>query len=542
METVIRSWLGRRPLLAVCGCFCLGIIINQYFRIPFGISALPTALFLSLSLFVRRSKITIIFILLTVVGMGAAYSKHCWTFPAEHISRLPYLDRDEPIFVEGMVVSDVEPRPFFHGKKTVFSLEVSRIKSPRGTKEQKGVILVNIFRQEDIRYGDHLLLEGKLHRPFNFSKKSNFSYREYLYRKGITFILSVKKIGFVKVINRERGHWLKALSLRVKHQLSAVLRKFLPSQDAGMMQALLLGDRYDIPKDVYALFKISGVAHIIAISGFNIGIVAYGIFFVLKLFSMPRRGQYFLTILLLVFYAFLTGGEPPVVRATVMAVVLLMGFIVEREPEPLNTLAFAGLLILLMNPQNLFDVGFQLSFVSVLSIILFYPKFWGAFQRFLPEIKSPPVGSKNPSCREKMKMVKFWFIQYFLQSTALSLSAYLGVVVLIAYYFHLFTPIGILANSVVVPLSSLIIFLGMGLLAAGIILPFTAFIFAKAITILLHMMVVSVTWFLKLPGAYFELREISLPMSIFCYLLIGLFYLGMELLQRYRKSRRGILN
>ena len=364
--------MTHRPLTWICGCFSCGIAVNEYFKIPFGILVFLTALSLFLSRFIPRTRISTFFLLLSIIFLGVIHAQNDQTFLPNHISHISYEDRKELLLAEGMVVSDVEPRPFFKGKKTVFTVELRRIKSQGIWQERSGMILVNLFRPEDIRYGDYLILEGKLHRPFNFSRDSNFSYPRYLYRQGITFILSVKKAAPVEMLERRQGHFVKDLSLRLKHRLSGVLKDHLPREEAGLMQAFLLGDRYDIPKNVYDLFKISGVAHIIAISGFNIGIVAYVIFLVLRMFPIPRGGQYILNMLFLIFYAFLTGGQPPVVRATIMAVVFLASFLMERESEPVNTLSLAALILLFMNPLNLFDVGFQLSFISVLSIILFY--------------------------------------------------------------------------------------------------------------------------------------------------------------------------
>ena len=153
--------------------------------------------------------------------------------------------------------------------------------------------------------------------------------------------------------------------------------------------------------------------HILAISGFNVGIVAYVIFLFLKIFPLGRRGHYILTILILIVYAVLTGGQPPVVRATIMAVVFLAGFILEREPESINTLSCAALFILLVNPVNLFDVGFQLSFVSVLAIIVFYPKCVSVFAKF---------GDKTSS-KSKAVAAGMSVLRYIGQSFVLSFCA-----------------------------------------------------------------------------------------------------------------------
>ena len=503
----------------ICLCFCLGIIIDKYVNVSFTIFSVLTLLLMLLSSFIPQRKISTFLLLLAFITLGALYAKNYQTFPANHIRYTSYYDYREPVMVEGIVVSDVEKRPFFKGKKTVFTLEVKRIKAHWGWKKKSGKMLVNIFRPEHIEYGDHVVLKGKMHKPFNFAKDNQFSYREYLYRKGITFILSIKKTESAEVLQKNRGHIIKEISLKLKHHLCDVLKRSLPEKEAGIMQAFLLGDRYDIPNNVYELFKISGVAHIIAISGFNIGIVAYVIFLILKMFPIPRKGQYVLTMFLLIFYAFLTGGQPPVVRATIMAVVFLIGFMIEREAELINTLSVAALIILFLNPLNLFDVGFQLSFISVLFILLFYSKFMEIFYKWVPGIKEDPDAEPSRR-RELIPSIKVKVMDYLLQSMALSLSAYFGVIVLIAYYFHLITPIVIIANLVVVPLASLIIFLGLGLLIVGSILPFVAFAFANCITVLLNLMVAVVFVFAQIPGAYFQLKNFPLFIVFIFYGLI----------------------
>ena len=499
-----------RPILWICSSFILGIAINEYIKISIVIFLFLTTSLLLLNLLTFQKRVSSIFLLFSLILIGSIYSLTYQTFPSEHVSKITYSYRKDPVMVEGIVVSDVEPRPFFKGKKTVFTLKVARIKSRWRWKEKAGLILINLFREADIKYGDRLSLEGKLHKPFNFSSDTNFSYRDYLYRQGITYILSIKKDGRVEMLKRNQGNIGADLSFRFKHRLINILRKYLPKTEAGIMQAFLLGDRYDIPKNFYDLCKLSGVAHIIAISGFNIGIVAYVIFLILKMSPIPREAQHILTMILLIFYGFMTGGQPPVVRATIMAMVFLASFILEREPESINTLSLAALILLLMNPLNLFDVGFQLSFISVLFIVLFYSRLLNFFYQYLPEFTEKSEGGGA-----KQKVVR-----YLLQSTALSVVAYWGVVPLVAYYFHLVTPIVIVANLFIIPLSSLIIFLGIGLLMTGMVLPFLAFAFSNCITLLLNLMVAGVYFFAQIPGAYFKLTNFSVWLVFLYYGLI----------------------
>lgn len=528
-EPPVTAGRARRPLVWACLCFAAGIALNESARLPFPALFAAAAALLLLRFFPLHKWVPGSCLLLTLVLAGAMHSQSYQAFPEHHISRISYGYRKQPVLVEGVVVSDVEKRPFFKGKKTVFTLKVDRVHSPWGWKKKSGDILVNLFREEKINYGDHLLLEGKLHRPFAFSNDSNFSYPDYLYRHGITFILSVKKDGRVETLARRQGNVLADLSLRFKHRLSGVLREHLPPGQAGIMQAFLLGDRYDIPKNVYDLFKLSGVAHIIAISGFNIGIVAYAIFLVLKVFPVPRTGQYLLTIVFLVFYAFLAGGQPPVVRATIMAAVFLLGFVFEREPDSINSLSAAGMLILVFNPLNLFDVGFQLSFASVLSIIILYPRFMALFGKWLPGLGLEAGKNGEEQAPGRMVRPHSRALKFLLQSVAVSLAAYLGIIPLIVHYFQLITPAVIIANLIVVPLASLIIFLGMGLLAAGVLLPVIAFAFANCVSVLLNLMVASVFLISMVPGAYFELKEFPLWAGAVYYSAMVLGINGMAL-------------
>ncbi|MBP9853393.1 MAG: ComEC family competence protein [Candidatus Omnitrophica bacterium] len=504
-----------RPAFWVCLGLMIGIAIDPAIKIPLIFLVVFVFLSILLNCFVIHKNISAVLWLIIFIMVGSVYRRSYETFEPNHISHITYSERKNPVVIEGMVGSDVEPRPFFKKRKTVFTLEIKRIKSKGEWKEKSGLVLVNLFRMENIKYGDYLRLEGKLHKPFNFSSDTNFSYRDYLSRRGITFILSIKKDGRVEILKRHQGNVLADVSFRIKHRLISILKRHLPKMEAGIMQAFLLGDRYDIPKDFYDLCKLSGVAHIIAISGYNIGIVTFVIFLILKIFPISRRIQYVLTMILLIFYAFMTGAQPPVVRATIMAMVFLMSLIIEREQDSINTLSLSAVIILLMNPLNLFDVGFQLSFISVLFIIVFYSRLLNLFYKLFRLDEN----IERRGIREAV-------VKYFLQSMALSVVAYMGVLPLVVYYFHLVTPIVFLANLLIIPLSSLIIFLGIGLLIVGILCPYIAFTFANCITILMNLMVAGIVFFTKIPGAYFAVS--NLPVwSVYTYygLILGAYFL-----------------
>ncbi len=475
-----------RPLVGVCVGFALGIIFNLYVDVPLPLLLFLLGLFLVLSLCVDNKNVSAVLMVATIVFAGWTYARNYQALPSNHITHS--YDEDNPhLLLEGVVVSDAAWQHYMHGRKTVFTLELKARETHGQWQSSAGLVQVHLFREADIQYGERLLLEGRLHPPFMPPTKGRSSYEEYLHRQGIFLILSVRKNGRMEIVSRDQCNMVMQYSLQCKHYFQKILHQYLGKKEAGIMQAFILGEREGIPRDMMESFTFAGVAHIIAVSGFNVGIVAFMILMFLKMLPIPRLMQYVLTMVLLVFYALLTGAQPPVVRATITAVIVLMGFIVEHEAEPINSLATAALIILMFNPLNLFDVGFQLSFASVLAILLFYNKMVAAFYRWLKVDEPPKV----------MAMV--------VQSVSMSLVAYGGVALLVIYYFQIITPVAILANLIIVPLSSLIIVLGLGLLATGVLIPWIAFSFANVLILLLYIMVISVNFFAQLPGAYFRL-------------------------------------
>jgi competence protein ComEC len=261
------------------------------------------------------------------------------------------------------------------------------------------------------------------------------------------------------------------------------------------------------------------MAHILAISGFNVGVVAYVLMIFIKLIPFSRKAQLGIVIFLLITYAVITGASPSVVRATIMAVVFLVSFILERESQVLNSLFLAALGILIVNPLDLFDVGFQLSFVCVLAIILWHPVFYYSIfgENFL----------------EKSMTVK----RYLTNSLSVSVAVWIAVLGLIAYYFQIVTPITVLANLLITPLISAIVVLGLVFFAAHWIVPWMNMAFAGCIQVLLNIMLWIIYILDKIPGAHFYVQGMHVWMLGGYYLLLGAGVLFWWLLKKKSEAR-----
>jgi competence protein ComEC len=222
--------------------------------------------------------------------------------------------------------------------------------------------------------------------------------------------------------------------------------------------------------------------------------------FILKILRFPRSGQFIFTGLFLLFYALLSGWSPSVVRSVLMAAVLLSSFCLEYEAETMNSLGLAALILFMLNPANLFDIGFQLSFLSVGMIITCHPMMQGVMNRYIQG--------------------KLW--TYLALAFGISLIAWVGVGGLIAYEFNMVTPIGVIANIPVVCLADMIILLSLGLAVAGLFCPMLAMAFAGALKLIFHGTLWIVSIFAQIPGAYYYLPQIEYfhVFSYYCFLVI----------------------
>src|SRR3989338_1488508 len=140
--------------------------------------------------------------------------------------------------------------------------------------------------------------------------------------------------------------------------------KFCP-EHAAFLKALLLGERSDVSAEFEDLFIRTGTLHLLAVSGFNVGFLSVALLFFLGPLRLPKKLQWMLVLAAIWFYCLLVGWQAPLVRASVMATLLILGRLLGRKTDLLNSLGLAALILLAVNPKSIFDIGFQLSFLAV---------------------------------------------------------------------------------------------------------------------------------------------------------------------------------
>jgi competence protein ComEC len=471
-----------RPLVAIIIVFCAGIMLASQINISFLWYYLlaTTLLFLS-QVFKKNASACAILILLLVLLTGAMLYKNQKVLPADHISKfLRYKDRGYSL-IKGYICQEPESD---ESGKAKFIFQAQEIQSRGKNYRCRGYVLVYCGNCKGLDYGAELILRGKLSHPFRWSNSFKSSYSDYLHQRGIYAVTHIKSSMDLIILSGNRGNGLKKIALKIKNKIAGLTRNYLANPAASVMNAMILGDKKDIPGFIYESMVNTGTVHILVVSGFNVGLVAYILNIFLKLIRIPRKARFYLIVPILVMYCLVTGFSAPVLRATLMAIILLLAYLLQREPDIGNICALSALAILIFNPNQLFDIGFQLSFVSVISII------------FL----NPLIRSLVRADKLKSKALK-----YLADSFLVSLAAWLATAGFIAYYFNTFSLITVLANLFVVPLASFITISGFVLSASALFFPPLAYPFAYASGLAINLMLKVNLFLAGLPFSHFNL-------------------------------------
>ena len=359
----------------------------------------------------------------------------------------------------------------------------------RGCGQVVGKILVSVGRYPEYQYGDMLEIVGKLETPF---ETEDFSYKNYLAKDQI---YSVVKFAKVDLIKTGQGNWLKSALLRLKSSFASALSRVIPEPQNSLLLGLLVGARQSIPQDLLAMFKLTGVTHIIAISGFNISIITR----ILGSFiqrHLGLRAALVISVLAVVGFVIITGAPASVVRAAVMGVLVVVAMNIGRVSLMLNTLVLTAGIMVLISPQILmFDIGFQLSFLATAGLIAFADSFEKVF-RHAPE---------------------FFEIR---ASLAATLSAQIFVLPLLVYYFDQLSVVAPLVNVLILPLIPWAMFFGFlsGVLAT-VWLPIS-YVTAWITWAFLSYQIAVVEFFAKVPHAAVGVKNFSLSWVLIYYLLL----------------------
>lgn len=501
------------PLLRVALMLVAGIVAGDalYGAVGQSVWMLTAVALLLLSFTLWHRPITQSCVIMAVIVLAGAWrvtvrrGDVCMTLP------------DKPVCYEAVVAS----RPVAHGKVVRCDLLVSNGALVR--RKIKASILCNERdgRARRLTVGDGMRIVSELREPENYHKDSNFDYRRWMSVHGFvatTFLLPSSWQSLpVSLDSLSRTDRLSLRAMRLRETLLSRIHSLrgMSAEERAVVAAMTLGDKSGLTGELKETYSVTGASHVLALSGLHLGII----YFILTLLFSRRRvhamGQAAVVVTIWG-YVFMVGLPASAVRAATMFSLCSLVSMLNRDRMSLNTISFAAVVMLAANPLYLWDVGFQMSFMAVIGILVFYNSFY--------------------RCLSGRRV---WGVRMFRRLwalTSVSVAAQLGVAPLIAYYFGRFSCYFILTNIIAVPLTTLIIY-------------FTFIMFALTPLPVLQgwageVLLRLVSWLngglelvASLPGASIDGIRMSVPRVALVYVIIACTYgLGIYAVRLHRSA------
>jgi len=353
-----------------------------------------------------------------------------------------------------------------------------------------------------LSYGSRLYLVGELAGIGSVRNPGEFDFSRYFLLNGICAKFYPTRIDPLSLGSKPERDIQAMLVYPVRRSVSERLERFIGGEEAQFLKGLLIGERSDISADVKNAFINSGVLHIIAVSGLHVVVVVFIIFMLLRILRVGEKTRIIITCLFLFYYIFLTGAAASVARSVIMAALFMCAGLLERRSDIYNTLGFSAMLLVLFDAKQLFQPGFQLSFVAVFSLVYLYPKVYG-LKRYLP-----------PRLRNSRIALPL------IAAVSVSVAAGIGTLPFTSLYFGKISVVSFLANVIVVPLSNVILALGMFMIGLSYIWSPLAGVYAECTSLLTWLLLRCVQFLGSVPFAYVESR-FSLIWSIIFYAFVS---------------------
>lgn len=341
-----------------------------------------------------------------------------------------------------LLYGEVISEPELKNMNLNFLLEVKQIRQDSQWVNCKTTIKVSSPDTSlSLTFKDNILLKGKLSKPWIPETPYDFNYARYLGYQNIHYTLYLKSKPIILSDSSDFIFSPKYYSIKVRQKLEALLQQKIKHQKAyALVTGLLVGKRSDLEEGDKQLFTISGTIHVLAVSGMHVVLIYQCICFIGMLFRIRQNGIVFNLVVLtfIWFYIFITGLQASASRAAIMITLVLVAKLVQRDHQNINSLMATACLMLLYNPYYLADAGFILSFLAVVGIIL----------------------SSSLSLQESKNKLTTYFFNASLISTAAQTATFPYSI----HLFHQFPVYFLLANLIVVPLTTVLLFLSIGLL------------------------------------------------------------------------------
>jgi len=478
--TVISGFLGGILLRSF---YNFGIYFS-IFLILIGVSVLLYSLILKKK--ENSPEIILIAIFIFSILFGTTRYDFSDIYKGEELEQ--YIGQTE-IF-EGIIIAE----PDYREKSILLTTKIIKI----AEKEFSEKVLINVPRGEQFNYGDRLKISGEISEPENFETDTGriFDYKKYLAKESIFYVMRQPR---VEVIGTGEGNAIKQSLFMIKNKFIEAFSRVITEPESSLLGGLLLGAKRALSLEWQDVLRKAGVIHIIVLSGYNITIVAQ---FLMKIFGFLKpRWRLSIGVLSIVGFAIMTGGSATVVRASIMALLVLFADLIRRDYSVTRALLLAGLLMVLVNPKILvFDLSFQLSFLATVGLIYVSPIIEKHLQ-FIPD-------------RFGIRTV-----------VTATLATQIFVLPFLLYSMGNFSSVALIVNLLVLPLIPITMFFGFLTGLVGLISSVLAMPFAYVSYWLLHYQLSISKFFGELPFSSYIVPEFPAIIMVLIYaaLIFGIY-------------------
>lgn len=420
--------------LLLCAAYLLFRFINYRYRWVFGVLCSACFFFLGVYLTIDKKEIN----------------------HASHFSKKKQKDQ--------VIIAQVCEFPQIKEKSVKLIVQIQGTLSGNKFSHTTGHALAYLFKDSsslNIEYGDRILLRNKFEKVKGQGNPYEFDYKKYLEYRNIYHraFFSAKEWLRLSAVKKKRASGIIYYSGKARQRMMQIFEQNgLSGREYAVASALILGYTDHLDPETMSDFAGTGAMHILSVSGLHVGIIFIVMGFILSFLDKNRVGRVIKSFFLLTFiwfYALITGLSPPVLRAAIMISILIIGKLIRKDTGIYNSLIFSAFILLLFNPFNLANVGFQLTFLAVGGIAFVNPyisKLW-------TPMVWPRLKTKN-KIKLKVKKIISLVVDNNWSIISVSIAAQLMTCPIGLYYFHQFPLCFLITNLIVIPLSTLIIYLG----------------------------------------------------------------------------------
>lgn len=414
-----------------------GVIWGLYFKISIALFVVPLILVCVYLTIKKKRKIRkyVILFLISILISNTQITLLEKSFDEK------YKNIEENLEIVGTIISN----PIDKQYKNQYTLKVEKINEDKKYKNTN--LQLNVKKEkETLNYGDKIIVRGNFEEASQARNEGGFDYKQYLKSKNIYGIITADKKD-IKLIKKNNVGVIDLIANKIRNSMKEKIEQNLSNETSELLSGILIGEKSNLKKEIQEDFRDSSLSHVLAISGMHVSYVILGITFVISKIKLSKKMSKIVTILLLLFFIILTGKTASVTRACFMSSYIILASLLHKKANVLGSISISLLIILIINPYFILDIGLQLSYGGTIGIVLIY------------SILKKYRKKKEEKC-SKFKKVIHKIKDKILDTILITISANLVIFPIVLFHYNTMSFTFIISNLLVFSIIGIIIILG----------------------------------------------------------------------------------